>query len=68
MGIRIKAGTTEAARRELWAYTNAYTAVNWGDDADGNELWVTFDPTDAPMYQDMTDNAVIGFFDPTKED
>lgn len=64
MGVIIKKGTTEEARRELWAYTNAYTAMACGTDESGNALYFVFDPTDAPMYQDMESNKYIGTFDP----
>lgn len=64
MGIIIKTGTSEAAKRELWSFTNAYTAMQTGTDENGNALYYVFDPTDAPMYQDMESNKYIGTFDP----
>lgn len=64
MGVIIKKGTTEEAKRELWSYTNAFTAMAYGEDENGNALFFVFDATDASMYQDMTENAYIGTFDP----
>lgn len=62
MGIIIKPGTTEQARRELWAFTNAFTAMQMGT-REGKEFWYVFDATDAEMYRDMQENEYLGVFD-----
>ena len=59
MGIIIQKGITPEAEQELTAFLMAYPAVEM---APGR--YFVFDPTDGPMFQDMTENAYKGTFDP----
>ena len=62
MGIIIKPGTGEIAHQELWGFTNAYPTIYLGTNADGNEEYVLFDASDVEMFDDMTENQLIGTF------
>ena len=62
MGIRIRKGSSETARNELWAFTNAYPAMQWADDGMICE-YALFDPNDAPMFDAMEHNQVIATFE-----
>ena len=62
MGIKIKRGQSEAARRELWAFTNAFPGMPWDDNGDIYEF-APFDQTDIPMFDSMEFNHVIEIFE-----
>ena len=67
MGIAIKPGTTETAKRELWCFCAAYP-VNRIGEKDGVLLfWLPAGREDeAACFEDMEHNTYCGTFDAVK--
>ena len=62
MGIRIRKGTTEEAKRELWSFTNAFPGSPWNEYGDVYEF-APFDESEIPMFNEMEHNSVIEVFE-----